>query len=76
MSLQTCKDNEYTGKRLFVMDNFYGRNQVGSVLQHVTNGQSKILTTIKFLFINNNDKPYGKRSSNIVKSLIKVHGFY
>ena len=70
MSLQTCKDNEYTGKRLFVMDNFYGRHQVGSILKHVTNGQFKILTTIKLLFINKDDKLYAKK---IIKYCSKAH---
>ena len=52
------------------MDNFYRRHQVGSVLQHVTNGQSKILTTIKFLCINKDDKPYAKK---IIKYCSKAH---
>ena len=52
------------------MDNFYGRHQVGSVLQHVTNGQSKILTTIKLLCINKDDKTYTKM---IVKYCSKAH---
>ena len=52
------------------MDNFYGRHQVGSVLQHLTNGKYKILTMIKFLFINKDDKPYEKK---IIKYCSKDH---
>ena len=61
MGLQTSIVLDRSGKRLFVMDSFYGRHKVGSVLEFVTQGEAKMLSTIKLSNVNNEDKPYVKK---------------
>ena len=53
MGLQTSIVPDISGKRLFVMDSFYGRHKVGSLLEFVTQGEAKILSTIKLSNVNN-----------------------
>ena len=61
IGLQTSIVPDRSGKRLFVMDSFYGRHKVGSVLEFVTQGEAKILSTIKLSNLNNEDKTYVKK---------------
>lgn len=58
-----------SGKRLFVIDSFYGRHKVGSVLEFVTQGEDKILSTIKLSNVNNEDNPYVKKMLTIALKL-------
>ena len=69
MGLQTSIVPDRSGKRLFVMDSFYGRHKVGSVLEFVTQGEAKILSTIKLSNVNNEDKPYVKKMLEIASKL-------
>ncbi len=41
MVLQTIRVPYRSGKRLFVMDYFYGRNKVGYIIEFVTQGEDK-----------------------------------
>ena len=47
-------------KRLFVTDNYYGRHKLDCSLDVITDGKSKLISTIRFRNVNSTDKPLMK----------------
>ncbi len=51
------------------MDSFYGRHKVEDVTKIVTNGEARVICTMKLLFVNSGDKYLVKYVLNHIKKL-------
>ena len=69
MAMQTYIKPDPSGKRMFVMDSFYGRHKVADVTKIVTNGEARVICTMKLLFVNSGDKSLVKYVLNHIKKL-------
>ena len=67
--MQTYIQPDPSGKRMFVMDSFYGRHKVADVTKIVTNGEARVICTMKLLFVNSGDKSLVKYVLNHIKKL-------
>ncbi len=67
MSIHTYIEPDPSGKRMFVMDSFYGRHKISYVTMIVTKGESRVICTMKLLFVNRSDKSMVKYVLNHIK---------
>ena len=69
MSMHTYIKPDPSGNRMFFMDSFYGIHKVEDVTKIVTNGEERVICTMKLLFVNRGDKYLVKYVLNHIKKL-------